>query len=294
MKRVFLFIAVNFLVILTISLILNLLHIQPYLRAHGLDYSSLLAFCAIWGMGGAFISLALSRIMAKWLMGVQVINPQTAEGAERQLLTLVATLSKRAGLPCTPEVGIYQSQELNAFATGPTQSRSLVAVSSGLLHSMNSAQLEGVLGHEIAHISNGDMVTMTLLQGVINAFVMFFARILAYVVSNLGKKEGERSSPFFYTMLVFVFEIVFMLLGSIVIATYSRFREFRADSGGARLAGRDKMISALHALEHTVRDPKAEQSAFQAFKINNPQGIMRFFASHPPIEERIHRLETEG
>jgi heat shock protein HtpX len=297
-KRIFLFLAVNFLVIITISLILNLLNIQPYLNAHGLNYGSLLIFCLIWGMAGAFISLALSRQMAKWLMGVEVINPDSASNAERQLLDLVYNLAKRAGLPKMPQVGIYQSPEVNAFATGPSQSRSLVAVSSGLLRRFNTSDLEGVLGHEIAHIANGDMVTMTLLQGVINAFVMFFARVLAFAVTRMGKKSDEAvmESPFLYTILVFVFEIIFMILGSIVIATYSRFREFRADSGGARLAGRDKMINALKALEATlqIHDPKAEQPAFQAFKISSQKGFLRMFSSHPPLEERIARLQHEG
>lgn len=297
-KRIFLFLAVNFLVIITISIILSLLNIRPYLTSHGLNYSSLLAFCLVWGMAGAFISLALSRQMAKWMMGVQVIDPETARGSEQQLLHLVENLAKRAGLPNTPEVGIYESPEVNAFATGPSQSRSLVAVSSGLLRRFNTSDLEGVLGHEISHIANGDMVTMTLLQGVINAFVMFFARVLAFAVTRMGKKSDEAAftSPFLYTVLVVVFEIIFMILGSIVIATYSRFREFRADSGGARLAGRDKMINALKALKQTVEihDPKAEQPAFQAFKISSKQGFLRFFASHPPLDERIHRLEHQG
>lgn len=298
-KRIFLFVAVNFLIILTVSLILNLFNVRPYLKPYGLDYGSLLTFCLIWGMAGAFISLALSRIMAKWLMGIHLIDPNTARGQDRDLLNSVYSLAKRAGLPNMPEVGVYESREVNAFATGPSQSRSLVAVSSGLLQRMNSAELEGVLGHEIAHIANGDMVTMTLVQGIVNAFVMFFARVLAFVVMRLGKKSDESSdtsSSFLYTLLVFVFEIIFMILGSIVIATYSRFREFRADSGGARLAGREKMIGALRALEKTVEihDPRAEQPAIQAFKISSQSGFLRLFSSHPPLEERIARLEHEG
>ena len=297
-KRVFLFVAVNFLIILTVSLILNLLNVKPYLKPYGLDYGSLLIFCMIWGMAGAFISLALSRIMAKWLMGIHVIDPNSARGTDRELVSLVYSLAKRAGLSAMPEVGIYESPEVNAFATGPTQSRALVAVSSGLLRRMNSSEMEGVLAHEVAHIANGDMVTMTLVQGIVNAFVMFFARVLAFAVTRLGKRSDEASvgSSFFYTILVFVFEIMFMILGSIVIATYSRFREFRADSGGARLAGRDKMIGALRALERTIEihDPKAEQPAIQAFKISSQSRFLRIFSSHPPLDERIARLEHEG
>lgn len=294
-KRVFLFIAVNALVIVTISFILNLLGIQPYLTQRGLDYNALMSFCLIWGMAGAFISLGLSRIMAKWLMGVQVIDPQMASGPERQILDMVHNLAKKAGLPKMPEVGIYQSPEVNAFATGPSASRSLVAVSSGLLRRMSTPEVEAVLAHEVAHVANGDMVTMTLLQGVVNAFVMFFARVLAYVVMRMGKSRDEEGigSPFMYSILVFVFEILFMILGTMVIAAYSRFREFRADAGGARYVGRDKMIQALRALEKTaeIHDPHAEQPAFQSMKISSTKPIMRLFSTHPPLQERIARLE---
>ncbi|MDB6081639.1 MAG: Protease HtpX [Chlamydiia bacterium] len=297
-KRILLFLAVNFLVLLVVSLVLNLLNIRPYLRSQGLDYGSLLVFCGVWGMGGAFISLALSRIMAKWMLGVHVIDPQVACGTDQQLVTLVHMLAKRAGLPAMPEVGIYDSPEVNAFATGPTRSRALVAVSSGLLRRMNTPEIEGVLAHEIAHVANGDMVTMTLLQGIVNAFVMFFARVIAYAITRLGKKDDDKGmgSLFLYNMIVMGLEIVFMILGSIVIATYSRFREFRADSGGARLAGRDKMIGALRALERTVaiHDSRAEQPSIQAFKISSQQGLLRFFSTHPPLEDRIARLEQEG
>lgn len=294
-KRVVLFIAVNALVLVTISLILNFFNVQPYLSQHGLDYNSLMVFCFIWGMGGAFISLGLSRIMAKWMMGVQVIDPQMASGQDRQLLEMVYKLAKNAGLGTMPQVGIYQSPEVNAFATGPTRSRSLVAVSSGLLNRMNSAEVDAVLAHEIAHVANGDMVTMTLLQGVVNAFVMFFARVLAYAVMRMGRSKDDDSvgSPFMYSMLVFAFEIMFMILGTMVIAAFSRFREFRADAGGARLVGRDKMIQALQALERTIQiqDPKAEQPAFQAMKISSNKPFLKLFSTHPPLEERIARLQ---
>ena len=297
-KRIFLFLAVNFLVLVAVSLVLNLLNIRPYIRQYGLDYNQLLIFCLVWGMMGAFISLALSRVMAKWMLGVEVIDPHSATGTEAQLVDVVHKLAKRAGLEVMPEVGMYDSNEVNAFATGPTKARSLVAVSSGLIRRMKPQELEGVLGHEIAHIANGDMVTMTLVQGIVNAFVMFFARALAYAVVQMGKKEenSKMDSPILYSILVFVFEIVFMLLGSMVIATYSRFREFRADSGGARLAGRDKMIAALRALQNTVeiQDVRAEKPALQAFKISSKRGFLHVFATHPPLEERIHRLEIEG
>jgi heat shock protein HtpX len=297
-KRIFIFLAVNFLVLLTVSLILNLLNIGPYFKARGIDMGALLAFCLVWGMTGAFISLALSRILAKMLMGVTVIDPDLATGQEKQLIDMVYKLARRAGLPKMPEVGIYHSPEVNAFATGPTKSRALVAVSSGLLREMRAYELEGVLGHEVSHISNGDMVTMTLVQGLVNAFVMFFARAIAYLVLRLGRRSDSSrdESPVLYSLLVMVFEILFFILGAIVIATYSRFREFRADSGGARLAGRDQMIDALKALQRTleVRDERAEAPAFQSMKISNTRGLIHLFSTHPSLDERIARLEQEG
>jgi heat shock protein HtpX len=194
-----------------------------------------------------------------------------------------------------PQVGIYTSPEVNAFATGPMQSRSLVAVSSGLLNRMSEKELEGVLAHEVSHIANGDMVTMTLLQGVINAFVMFLARVLAFVCSAIGSQGKERSVSGSYYAFVFLFEILFMILGSLVIAFYSRFREFRADRGGAFLAGKETMIAALESLQRTVQihDPVAEKPALQAFKISASKGpsILALFATHPPLDTRITRLK---
>jgi heat shock protein HtpX len=300
LKRIFIFFAINILVVLTISLILNLLHVRPFLNAHGLDYESLMIFCLIWGVGGALISLALSRQMAKWLMGVHIIDHTTHDPELQRLLHTVHQLAHAAHLPTMPEVGIYESPEANAFATGPSKRRSLVAVSRGLLRRMSQSELEGVLGHEISHVANGDMVTMTLVQGVVNAFVMFLARVLAYIFSGLGQRN-ERSSGGSYmvfNMLVFFFEIVFMALGWIVIATYSRFREFRADRGGARLAGRDKMIGALEALQRTqqIQDPAALKPAFQSMKISSVKkhGLLALFSTHPPLEVRIERLRLEA
>jgi heat shock protein HtpX len=297
-KRIFLFLVINILVVTTISLILNLFGVRPYLSANGIDYNSLMIFCLIWGMGGAFISLSLSRMMAKWLMGVRIIDVDTNDPNLRKLVATVHALAKDANLTHMPEVGIYQSPEINAFATGPSQRRSLVAVSSGLLNRMPQKDLEGVLAHEISHISNGDMVTMTLLQGVVNAFVMFLARILAFAFSGLGNKNREGSSSgsyMSYMLFVFVFEVVFMILGSLVIAAYSRFREYRADRGGAELAGKDKMIGALQYLLSTqnVHDAKAEQPAFQSMKISGAKkgGFLSLFSSHPPLEQRIERLQ---
>ncbi len=295
-KRIFLFLALNFLVVLMISFVLTIFNIRPYIQAYGLDYRSLLIFCFIWGMGGAFISLALSRQMAKWMMGVKAIGSETRDPEEKQLLETVHRLSLKAGLKAMPEVGIYRSNEANAFATGPSQSKSLVAVSTGLLTRMNQKEIEGVLGHEISHVANGDMVTMTLLQGVVNAFVMFLARVLAYVVSGLGRNRQDSSGgiSMSYLLFVYLFEVVFMILGSLVVAAYSRYREFRADAGGAKLAGKDAMISSLRTLRvlQEIKDPR-EQPAMAAFKISHQgrKGLLYLFATHPPLEERIERLE---
>jgi heat shock protein HtpX len=295
-KRIFLFLIINALVILTISLILNLLNVRPFLTQYGLDIKSLAIFCLVWGMGGAFISLALSKVMAKWLMGVKVIDPHTRDAELSHLLNIVYKLARDAKLPVMPEVGVYDSPEVNAFATGPSKQRSLVAVSSGLLSRMSSKEVEGVLAHEITHIANGDMVTMTLLQGIVNAFVMFLARILAFVFSGMGKSRNSSSGVSYgsYMLFVFLFEVVFMILGSLVICWFSRLREFRADAGGARLAGKENMISALESLKalQRLKDPRAEKPAVQAFKISNytKKPWLSLFATHPPLDERIARL----
>jgi heat shock protein HtpX len=295
MKRVFLFAVVNILIIVTISLVLNLLGVQPYMTAYGLDYGQLAIFCLVWGSGGAVISLALSRVMAKMMMGVKVIDPNTSDPVLRDLVMTVHKLARGANLPAMPEVGIYDSPELNAFATGPSKSRSLVAVSSGLLQRMGKGEVEGVLGHEVAHIANGDMVTMTLIQGIVNAFVMFFARILAFVLANaMRSNDDERSgpSPMVMFLATMVFEILFSLLGMVVVAYFSRWREFRADHGGATLAGREKMIGALEALRRGAQLIDESHPSLATLKISGrpPGGLMALLASHPPLEVRIDRL----
>jgi heat shock protein HtpX len=300
-KRIALFLITNILVIITISVVLNLLGVQPYLGARGINYGSLMAFCLVWGMGGAFISLLLSKVMAKWMMGVKVIDPETTyDSSLRQLVNTVHLLARQAGLLTMPEVGVYESPEINAFATGPTKNRSLVAVSSGLLNSMDQRSLEGVLGHEIAHIANGDMVTMTLLQGIVNAFVMFAARAIAFAIDNFLRgdrdREGGGLGQIGYMLTVFVLEMVFMLLGSIVVASFSRWREFRADKGGAQLAGREKMIAALRSLQRVTEINMAPESqgapAYAAMKISsNKTTFMSLFSTHPALDDRIARLE---
>ncbi|HOI41791.1 MAG TPA: protease HtpX [Elusimicrobiales bacterium] len=288
-KRIFLFVVLNVLVITTISITLNLLGLRPYISAYGIDYTSLMIFCLIWGMGGAFISLALSRVMAKWMMGVQVIDPNTADPALSRLVATVHNLAKAAGLPKMPEVGVYGSPEVNAFATGPTRSRSLVAVSAGLLEAMDRDQVEGVLGHEIAHIANGDMVTMTLLQGVINAMVMFLARVIAFFLFRNSRDSGGGMQ----FLVVIVLQIVLSFFGMILLAAFSRYREYRADAGGASLAGREKMIDALEGLRRTVKyADMTGHGSVAAFKISSkPGGLMSLLSTHPPLEERIARLK---
>ena len=296
-KRIFLLVAVNILVMTTITLVLGLLHVGNYFPQGGL--TGLAVFCLVWGFGGAFISLGLSRLMAKWMMGVKVIPPNTTDPALLELVETVHRLARSAELPKLPEVGIYESDEVNAFATGPSKSRALVAVSTGLLQRMGSREVAGVLGHEVTHIANGDMVTMTLIQGVINSFVLFLSRVLAFVISQAMRSRDDRDSGggWLQFLLVMIFQIIFSILGSLVVCWFSRWREFRADAGGARLAGRETMINALRALRR-LHDPEVAAAeaqhaqAFQSLKISGPPtGWLALLATHPPIEQRIARLE---
>jgi len=286
-KRIFLFVLTNILIIVTISIVTNLLGLQPYLRSGGIDLISLAVFCLIWGMGGAFISLLLSKFMAKMMMGVKTIEPNDPQFG--WLVRKVHNIARKAGISTMPEVGIYDSPELNAFATGPTKNNALVAVSTGLLQNMDEDALEGVLGHEVAHIANGDMVTMTLLQGIINAFVMFFARVIAFVVSTAIKDDDVRY--FVQFALIIVLEIALSFLAMFVIAWFSRYREYRADEGGARLTSRTSMINALKTLKnyYEIEDPRGKELA--AFKISNKSGLLALLSTHPPLEERIARLQ---
>lgn len=290
-KRFAIFFATNILIIITISVVMSVLGVQPYLQENGLNYQSLAIFCLVWGMTGSFISLALSRVMAKWMMGVKVIDPQRA-GEFSWLVQTVHNLARQANLPA-PEVGVYESPEVNAFATGPTKSRALVAVSSGLMQRMNKNEIEGVLAHEVAHIQNGDMVTMTLVQGVINAFVMFFARIIGHLAAQSVKEDARYMVR---SLVTIAFELIFGILGMLVVSSFSRAREFRADAGSAKLAGRSNMIAALQALVRMQGiDPQAPQPAsMQAFKIasNNPTSWRFMFSTHPPLQERIKALES--
>ncbi len=281
-KNLTIMLLVNLGIIVTISFILRLLGFS--------GDGALGVFCLVWGMVGSLISLMLSKVIAKFTLGVKIISPNTSDPTGQKIYEIVRRVSVRAGLPEVPEVGIYESPELNAFATGPSRSRALVAVSSGLVESMKENELEGVLGHEVAHIANGDMVTMALLQGVVNALVMFVARIVASLVSN---SVEQRSRPWVRFLLVTVFEIVFGILGVMVTAWFSRRREFRADSGGANYVGREKMIAALEALQFSNRqivDRRAPE--LQTLKIYSKSrgGWLSLMMSHPPLESRLAAL----
>ena len=296
-KRVLLFIAVNILVVLTISISLQVLGVQPYLTRQGINYQALLIFCAIVGFAGAFISLSLSRFTAKMFMGVNVIDPDNPGSYEAEfLMRTVYRLAEDAGINTMPEVGIYDSQEVNAFATGPSKNSALVAVSAGLLAKMDQPAVEGVLAHEMAHIVNGDMVTMTLLQGVVNTFVMFFARIAAWIAVSALQRDDDERGPSYMLMylLTFVFELFLSVLGSIVVAYFSRVREYAADRGGAMLAGRDKMIHALQTLKHTIEMIDYSQQSIATLKISgNTSRLARLLATHPDLDDRIARLKSE-
>ena len=287
-KRFFLFALVNALILLTLSIAF-----QVIFSVLGMPSASanIWIYYGVIGFGGAFTSLALSRITAKWMMGVQVIDPNTHNPSERRLLDMVHGLARAAQLPAMPEVGVYDSPEVNAFATGPTKARSLVAVSTGLLNQMDSDAVEGVLGHEVAHIANGDMVTMTLLQGLINTMVLIVARIISSLVAS---NVEERSRGAVRLVTYYVLQFVLSLLGSMVVCYFSRRREYRADAGGARLAGRDRMLAGLKSLRQVYGDVDDNQQAMATLKISghSAQALFNLFATHPPLEERIRRLES--
>lgn len=290
-KRIILFLAVNMVIMVTINLVLNLLGVQPYLQANSINYTSLLIFCALWGFVGSFISLLLSKVMAKWMMGVKVIDDSVRDPRMRALVQKVHYLSRRAGLTKMPEVGYYESPDLNAFATGPTKSNSLVAVSTGLLDRMSENEVDGVLAHEVAHIANGDMVTMTLLQGVVNTFVMFFARIAGFALSQAVDEEKR---PIVRMIANIVFEIIFGIIGMMIVAGFSRYREYRADEGGARLGGKANMIAALEALQRNygAQEQVADESAtVAAFKISGKKSkFLGLMSTHPDLTDRIAAL----
>jgi heat shock protein HtpX len=287
-KRVFLFIATNLAVMLLLSVVLSVLGVDRFLTENGIQVGQLLIFSVIVGFAGSIFSLLISKQMAKWSTGARVIGePQGAH--ERWLVDTVRMLAQKAGIGM-PEVAVYEG-EPNAFATGAFRDSALVAVSTGLLNSMNREETEAVLGHEISHVANGDMVTLTLIQGVVNTFVVFFSRIAGYVVDKAVFKTERGIGPGYFVTVI-VFQIVFGVLASIIVAWFSRQREYRADAGSARLLGPNPMIHALQRLGamQSTDLPKS----ISAFGINGMPGWMSLFSSHPPIEDRIRALQAGG
>jgi heat shock protein HtpX len=300
MKRIILFVAVNLLVILVVSLLVNLLGIRPYLNARGVDYVALLEFCALFGFAGSLISLSMSRWTAKMMMRVELINPDHPQGAaESRIVEMVRNLVRKAELPALPEIGVYESPEINAFATGPSKRRALLAISSGLLNAMDDDAVEGVIGHELSHVANGDMVTMTLLQGVVNTFVMFLSYVIAFAIDNAmrsrdSEERGGGLGYFSQMILIWVLESALMFLASPIIYAYSRWREYRADAGSARLTARETMIHALESLKRATQVEDNRAPALSSFKINGRgHGLMALlFSTHPPIDARIEALRN--
>jgi heat shock protein HtpX len=289
MKRVFLLLATNFAVLLLLSVIVSVLGLDQWLTANGIDYVSLMLFSAILGFGGAFISLLMSKTIAKWSTGARSIDG--SEGTTQfWLLQTVHRLADKAGIG-KPEVAIYEGPA-NAFATGAFRDSSLVAVSTGLLDSMNRDEVEAVLGHEITHVANGDMVTLTLIQGVLNTFVVFLSRVVGMIVDRAVFRTERGVGPGFY-ITVLVSQIVFGVLATLIVAWFSRQREFRADGGSARLLGSPRpMIAALARLGGVETGGLPE--SVKAFGINSPSGFWNLFATHPPIEERIAALKARA
>ena len=290
MMRILLFMATNVAIMIAITIIFNILGLKSTLDAQGVDLNlnALLVMSAIIGMAGSVISLFMSKWSAKRAMGVHVIeHPQNQ--TEQWLLGIVTRQAQQAGIGM-PEVGIFQAPEPNAFATGANRNNALVAVSTGLLQSMSADEVEAVVGHEISHVANGDMVTMALMQGVVNTFVYFFATIIGHIVDRVVFKTERGYGPAYYITQI-VAQIALSILASMLVMWFSRYREFRADAGGANLAGRQKMISALQALQRS-HEPTQLPGELAAFGINGG-GVRRLFMSHPPLEERIEALKSQ-
>lgn len=286
-KRVSLFLITNILVILTLSILWEV--VARYFEIPPQSYSYLMGFCVLFGFGGSFISLFMSKWMAKRSMGLEIIDRNVTDPRLRNVVDKVYGYAKASGIKTMPEVAVWNSPDVNAFATGPSRNNSLVAVSTGLLEKMTDDEVDGVIGHEVAHIANGDMVTMTLLQGIINAVAMFLSRVLARIIMN----ALNRDSFMLYFGLVIGLQLLFSLLGSIVVGWFSRKREFRADLGGAKLAGRGKMIAGLEKLKGSLDLVDRKNPELQTMKISG--GRTSWFqvlaATHPPLDERIARLQ---
>lgn len=295
MKRILLFLATNVAVLVVLSIVLSLLGIESILNERGtaLDLEALLVFSAVVGFAGSFISLAMSKWIAKRSTGARVIETPSNE-AESWLLSTVQRQAREAGIAC-PEVAVYDSRDVNAFATGMSRNKSLVAVSTGLLHSMGRDEVEAVLGHEVSHVANGDMVTLALVQGVVNTFVIFLSRVIGFFVDRMLFKTERGYGPGFFIASI-VAQIVLGILASTIVMWFSRQREFRADAGGARLAGRRKMVAALEALKRG-QPPHDLPESMEAYGISGRQiksGLKRLFMSHPPLDERIAALERSA
>jgi heat shock protein HtpX len=293
MKRIVLFLATNLAVVLVLSVALRLLGVERILDAQGigLDLSNLLIFAAVFGFAGSLLSLALSKWIAKRTMGVRVIE-QPANAAEQWLVNTVYRQAEAAGIG-KPEVGVFDSPEMNAFATGARRNNALVAVSTGLLRGMSQQEAEAVTGHEVSHVANGDMITLALIQGIVNTFVIFFSRVIGHTIDRVVFKTERGHGPAFW-ITVIIAEMVLGILASMIVFWFSRQREFRADAGGARLAGRDSMIGALERLRRGRSAPLPDNLA--TFGINGTlgQGLKRLFTTHPPLEERIAALRSRA
>ncbi|HET9331602.1 MAG TPA: protease HtpX [Steroidobacteraceae bacterium] len=292
MKRIVFFLATNLAVLLVLSIVAHLLGVDTYLQAHGSSFGGLLVWAALFGFGGAFISLLMSKAQAKMFMGVQVIG-QSADPTQQWLLSVVERHARNVGVGM-PEVGIFNSPEPNAFATGASRNHALVAVSTGLLQRMNREEIEAVLGHEMTHVANGDMVTLTLIQGVVNTFVLFLARVVGNIIDRaVFRSDDGRGIASYLTF--YALQIAFGLLATPIVMWFSRWREFRADRGGAQLAGTGSMIAALEELKRVHEPLPAPQ--FAAFGIADgsaASGLRRLFMSHPPLDERIAALRQLG
>jgi heat shock protein HtpX len=293
MKRILLFIVTNLAVLLVLSIVAQVFGINTYLAAHGQSLQGLLVWAGLFGFGGAFVSLAMSKMQAKMFMGVRVIAPQSGDPTEQWLLSVVEHHARNVGVGM-PEVGVFNSPEPNAFATGMSRNSALVAVSSGLVQRMNRQEVEAVLGHEMTHVANGDMVTLALIQGVVNTFVLFLARVVGNIVDRaVFRSDDGRGIASYLTF--YVLQIAFGILATPIVMWFSRWREFRADRGGAHLAGTPNMIAALEELKR-VHEPLPAQQ-FAAFGIADgavASGLRRLFMSHPPLDERIAALRSLG
>jgi heat shock protein HtpX len=290
MKRIFLLLVTNLAVLAVLTIVAHLIGLDRWLAVRGSSLGALLVFAAVFGFGGAFVSLLMSKWMARNAMGVRVIV-QPATPAEQWLVATVGRLARAAGVGM-PEVGVFQSPAPNAFATGYSRDAALVAVSTGLLAAMNEQEIEAVLGHELTHVANGDMVTLTLIQGVVNTFVIFLSRIIGNIVDRMFFRSEDGRGPAYF-LSVIASQILLGILASLIVMAFSRWREFRADRGGAHLAGIPNMIAALEALRR-AHEPLPSQQ-FAAFGIASgpvARGIQRLFMSHPPLDERIAALRA--